>query len=74
MESWGHLGYRFNRGTEEVVKESPFLGVELIEKGDHIAFYDEKKYTVDKICQMMGISKPTLYKYIQAAREVKSKP
>ena len=50
------------------------MGVELIEKGDHLALYDEKKYTADKICQMMGISKPTLYKYIQAAREVKSKP
>jgi hypothetical protein len=68
------LGHQFNRGTEEVVKESPFLGVELIEKGDHIAFYDEKKYMVDQICQMMGIPTPTLYKYIQTARELKSKP
>ena len=39
-----------------------------------VVAYDEKKYTVDKICQIMGISTPTLYKYIQAAREVKSKP
>ncbi len=30
--------------------------------------YDEKKHTVDQICEMMGISKPTLYKYIEAAR------
>lgn len=29
---------------------------------------DEKKHTVDQICEMMGISKPTLYKYIEAAK------
>lgn len=28
--------------------------------------YDSKKYTVDQICIMMGISKHTLYKYIEA--------
>lgn len=27
--------------------------------------YNQKKLTVDKICQMMEISKPTLYKYVK---------
>ena len=26
--------------------------------------YDEKKHTLIEICQMMGISKPTLYAYL----------
>jgi predicted transcriptional regulator YheO len=26
--------------------------------------YDEKKYAVKEICQMLGISKPTLYAYL----------
>jgi len=34
-----------------------------------VKLYDEKKHTVDQICEMMGISKPTLYKYIEAARD-----
>jgi len=33
-----------------------------------VKLYDEKKHTVDQICEMMGISKPTLYKYIDAAK------
>lgn len=39
-----------------------------------IKLYDEKQHTVDQICQMMGVSKPTLYKYIEAERGDKSKP
>lgn len=39
-----------------------------------IKLYDDKQHTVDQICQMMGVSKPTLYKYIEALREDKSKP
>jgi DNA invertase Pin-like site-specific DNA recombinase len=31
-----------------------------------IFLYNEKKLTVDKICEMMEISKPTLYKYIRS--------
>ena len=27
--------------------------------------YDEKKHTIKEICQMLGISKPTLYAYLQ---------
>ena len=38
-----------------------------------IKLYDEKKHTVAQICQMMGISKPTLYKYIEAVRSVELK-
>ena len=30
-----------------------------------IDLYNDKKFTVGKICEMMGISKPTLYKYIR---------
>ena len=33
-----------------------------------VHLYDEKKYSVKEICEVMGVSKPTLYKYIQAAR------
>ena len=39
-----------------------------------VKLYDEKRHTVDQICKMMGISKPTLYKYIEAEREILSKP
>jgi DNA invertase Pin-like site-specific DNA recombinase len=39
-----------------------------------VRLYDEKAHTVDQICKMMGISKPTLYKYIEAERERISKP
>ena len=31
-----------------------------------IKLYGEKKHTVAQICKMMGLSKPTLYKYIEA--------
>ena len=31
-------------------------------------FYLERNYSVSQICQMMGISKPTLYKYVKASR------
>ncbi len=34
-----------------------------------VNLYDEKKHTVDQICEMMGVSKPTLYKYIEASRK-----
>ncbi len=33
-----------------------------------VKLYDEKHHAVKKICEMMGISKPTLYKYIEASR------
>ena len=33
-----------------------------------VQLYHEKKLTVAKICEMMGISKPTLYTYVRAAR------
>ena len=39
-----------------------------------VRLYHEKKHTVDQICTMMGISKPTLYKYIETEREIASKP
>lgn len=31
--------------------------------------YDEKKYAVKEICQMLGISKPTLYAYLARRRD-----
>jgi DNA invertase Pin-like site-specific DNA recombinase len=39
-----------------------------------VKLYDEKQHTVDQICRMMGVSKPTLYKYIDAERGNNSKP
>jgi DNA invertase Pin-like site-specific DNA recombinase len=33
-----------------------------------VRLYDERKHTVTQICEIMGISKPTLYKYIAAAK------
>lgn len=34
-----------------------------------VRLYDERKHSIDQICKMMGISKPTLYKYIEAERK-----
>lgn len=34
-----------------------------------VRLYDEKKLPISKIYTMMGISKPTLYAYVQAARK-----
>lgn len=31
-----------------------------------INLYNEKKHSIEKICEMMSISKPTLYKYVKA--------
>ena len=33
--------------------------------------YSEKNHSVNQICQIMGISKPTLYKYVRATRNHK---
>ena len=33
-----------------------------------VTLYDEKHHSVSQICQMMGISKPTLYKYVESAK------
>jgi DNA invertase Pin-like site-specific DNA recombinase len=37
-----------------------------------VRLYDEKQHTVSQICRMMGVSKPTFYKYIRAERKEKS--
>lgn len=34
-----------------------------------VKLYDEKKHTIGQICKMMNISKPTLYKYIEAKKQ-----
>jgi DNA invertase Pin-like site-specific DNA recombinase len=40
-----------------------------------VQLYEDKNHTVKQICQMMGISKPTLYEYIDAHRAgLNSKP
>ena len=40
-----------------------------------IDLYNERKLTVKKICDMMGISKPTLYSYVRdAAKPTKTDP
>ena len=33
-----------------------------------VKLYDEKQHTISQTCQMMDISKPTLYKYVESAR------
>ena len=33
-----------------------------------VKLYLERNYSVSQICQMMGISKPTMYKYVKASR------
>lgn len=37
-----------------------------------VKLYDEKKHTIAQICEMMSISKPTLYKYVEAAKKLDS--
>jgi len=32
-----------------------------------VKLYNDRAHTVNKICEMMGVSKPTLYKYIENA-------
>jgi predicted DNA binding protein len=32
-----------------------------------VKLYKEEKHTIREICQMMGISKPTLYGYLKKA-------
>ncbi|MCP4370423.1 MAG: recombinase family protein [Deltaproteobacteria bacterium] len=34
-----------------------------------VNLYNEKKMVVGKICELMGISKPTLYSYVQESQE-----
>lgn len=34
------------------------------------SLYDEKKHTVKQICQILGISKPTLYSYLRQAEKM----
>ena len=35
--------------------------------------YDEKKYAVKEICQMLGVSKPTLYAYLVRRQKISEK-
>ena len=37
-----------------------------------VQLYNERKQTVDEICQMMGITKPTLYSYVRAGSPSRS--
>ena len=32
-----------------------------------VKLYNDKNYSVNQVCQVMGISKPTLYKYVKTA-------
>ncbi|OCA52460.1 recombinase family protein [Photorhabdus namnaonensis] len=38
-----------------------------------VQLYNEKKHTVAQICELMGVSRPTLYKYIASANVVKKR-
>lgn len=33
-----------------------------------VKLYDEKQHTINQICELMGITKPTLYKYIESSK------
>lgn len=46
----------------------------LSEKQQEVAvrLYHEKQHTVDEICRIMGISKPTLYSYIRKSENEKT--
>lgn len=35
--------------------------------------YDEKKYAVNEICQMLGVSKPTLYAYLSLRKAMQTR-
>ena len=35
-----------------------------------VKLYDEQQHSVEQVCELMGISKPTLYKYIEAERGI----
>jgi len=37
-----------------------------------VDLYNQEKLTVEKICEMMEITKPTLYKYIKSSLETSS--
>ncbi len=37
-----------------------------------IQLYNERQHTVNEICQMMGITKPTLYSYVREAAQIRS--
>ena len=34
-------------------------------QGLAVKLYRERKHPIDEICQMMGITKPTLYRYVR---------
>ena len=36
-----------------------------------VKLYNERNHSIVHICQMMNISKPTLYKYVQTARNIR---
>ena len=48
----------------------------LDKKQAELAFrlYDEKKHTVKEICEILGISKPTLYAYLRRRKRVQVNP
>ncbi|UQZ91364.1 transposon DNA-invertase (plasmid) [Deltaproteobacteria bacterium Smac51] len=50
----------------------PSLGPE--KRRQAVALYDDRKYTVAQICDMMRISRTTLYKYIHAHRAALERP
>ena len=55
-------------GRPQALKEeAQKMAVQLYNEEDG---QGNKKYTVLQICKTMGISKPTLYKYIEAARKL----
>lgn len=39
-----------------------------------VDLYNGKKHSIKQICEMTGISKPALYKYVNDIRDVNSEP
>ena len=35
-----------------------------------VKLYEEKHYTINEICHIMGISKPTLYSYVEEINKI----
>ena len=46
-------------------------GLSLEKRKLAVKLYNEKQHPIDTICEMMGISKPTLYSYVKAEQKAK---
>ncbi|MFX9551955.1 helix-turn-helix domain-containing protein, partial [Acinetobacter baumannii] len=63
-----HAGLSSSRARGRVGGRPAKLNME--KKGLAIKLYNEREMTVDKICELVGISKPTLYNYVNASQTI----